>query len=158
MARTMTTGTHCEECQAEWPALPARPLVRNGCKGCRREYKRRWEKYNKIARRGYNRKHYLKNAPDLRAGSLHRYHVEDKRFKKYGISREQFNCMLEEQERECAICSREISESAHIDHDHATGTVRGLLCPSCNRALGYFGDSKLTIERALDYLLRKEVV
>ncbi len=50
----------------------------------------------------------------------------------------------------CAICKER--EPEHIDHDHETGELRGVLCFNCNRALGYFGDDLLTMCRAADYL------
>lgn len=39
-----------------------------------------------------------------------------------------------------------------VDHDHATGKVRGLLCHNCNRALGLLHDNPVTINNALEYL------
>lgn len=62
----------------------------------------------------------------------------------YGITQEQCLDMWEAQGRKCLICSSEISfskgkgRSACVDHDHNTGTVRGLLCPKCNTSLGFF--------------------
>jgi len=40
----------------------------------------------------------------------------------------------------------------HIDHDHTTGVVRGVLCKPCNTGLGLLGDSEEGLSRALDYL------
>lgn len=39
-----------------------------------------------------------------------------------------------------------------IDHNHATGEFRGVLCRQCNRALGMFKDSPITLRHALEYL------
>ena len=60
------------------------------------------------------------------------------------------------QEHECAICNDACStgKDLAVDHDHATGLVRGLLCARCNRALGGFRDNLWLISRALEYLLR----
>ncbi len=54
----------------------------------------------------------------------------------------------------CDICSRKIR--LEVDHDHATGAVRGALCGRCNKAIGLFKDSPELIRRALAYLERKE--
>jgi hypothetical protein len=54
------------------------------------------------------------------------------------------------QQAACAICL--IRKPQYVDHCHATGKVRGLLCPSCNTALGFFKDSARIVERAKQYL------
>ena len=59
--------------------------------------------------------------------------------------------LLARQEGLCAICRS--APAIHIDHDHATGAVRGMLCFRCNAALGQFGDSPDTLVRAARYLL-----
>lgn len=54
----------------------------------------------------------------------------------------------------CAICQEERTpEQLFIDHDHASGRVRGLLCPSCNTGLGNFKDDVKRLEKARSYLL-----
>jgi hypothetical protein len=52
----------------------------------------------------------------------------------------------------CAVCGT--SEPEHVDHDHGSGQVRGILCFNCNRGLGYFGDELETLYLAADYLER----
>lgn len=75
---------------------------------------------------------------------------------RYGISVEEFDEMLAKQGGGCAICNRPShgagARPLHVDHDHATGKFRGVLCASCNRALGYFQESPERIERAASYL------
>ncbi|MGE0576133.1 MAG: endonuclease VII domain-containing protein [Reyranella sp.] len=60
------------------------------------------------------------------------------------------------QEGRCKICRRPAEEGQwkvlRVDHDHATGKIRGLLCHHCNVALGHFGDSPELLERAAEYL------
>lgn len=63
--------------------------------------------------------------------------------------------MLARQGGRCAICERSpgiLRVALRVDHDHATGRVRGLLCDSCNAALGLFGDETARLERAIEYL------
>ena len=52
----------------------------------------------------------------------------------------------------CALCKKVPDDTLHLDHDHKTGAVRGLLCNSCNRGLGYFKDDPLLIAAASLYL------
>jgi hypothetical protein len=73
-----------------------------------------------------------------------------------GISRSDYNDMLEQQAGRCAICGSgrgdSVREPLVIDHDHATGAVRGLLCAACNSGLGHFKDSPGLLEQAKAYL------
>ena len=53
----------------------------------------------------------------------------------------------------CAICSKPRGKRNHaLDHDHATGKLRGILCQRCNVGLGYFDDSVDLLRQAIDYL------
>ena len=62
--------------------------------------------------------------------------------------------MYNSQNKCCKICCRHIDlENSAIDHNHITGHIRGLLCTTCNRALGLFKDSPKILESALDYLM-----
>lgn len=73
----------------------------------------------------------------------------------YGISLEEYNEMFAEQNGCCAICKRhqtEFKKHLHVDHNHETGEVRGLLCHNCNLALGRFQDSPEIIKAALEYV------
>src|SRR5438132_8766483 len=53
---------------------------------------------------------------------------------RYGIAQAEVLALLEQQGGTCAICR--IKPAVHVDHDHATGRVRGILCFACNRGLG----------------------
>lgn len=60
-------------------------------------------------------------------------------WKKRGITNatyQKYLDMLEQQNHQCAICGCHINGNSHLDHNHVTGKIRGLLCPICNMALG----------------------
>ena len=74
--------------------------------------------------------------------------------RRYGITQEQFDQMLLEQNNKCKICSNNFksSKDTHIDHCHGTNKVRGLLCNGCNMALGQFMDNTDILDNAIKYL------
>ena len=73
--------------------------------------------------------------------------------KLYGLSLQQYDTMLESQDGKCAIC-KEVPKAKNlcIDHDHDTGTNRGLLCNKCNRGIGYLGDNIQLLKQSIQYL------
>jgi hypothetical protein len=73
----------------------------------------------------------------------------------YGITLTQYETLLEKQGGGCAICGRK-EKCLCVDHDHATGRVRGLLCGSCNNGLGRFKDDPKRLRRAANYLESEE--
>ncbi len=52
----------------------------------------------------------------------------------------------------CAICGQPQERRLHVDHDHKTGRIRGLLCGSCNRAIGLLKESVASLASAIGYL------
>lgn len=81
----------------------------------------------------------------------------------YGIEYSEFEEMAAGQGGKCAICLTAIDllaprslNCAHVDHDHATGAVRGLLCRACNHGLGNFRDNKAFLMAAIAYLDKLE--
>lgn len=76
--------------------------------------------------------------------------------KKYGLTVEQFEAMLAEQNGACAICGRKPNYQNRaylcVDHCHTTGRVRGLLCVPCNALLGNAQESEVVLESAMRYL------
>jgi len=92
--------------------------------------------HNQISRKNRERRH----------GSSRNYLIRYR----YGVEAEAVDRALEQQLGLCAICRR--SKARQVDHDHQTTQVRGVLCFSCNGALGQFGDDPQRIERAIAYL------
>lgn len=76
--------------------------------------------------------------------------------KKYGISIEDYDRMSDEQNHVCAICgqpqNRANTSRLSVDHNHETGSVRGLLCHLCNSGLGAFQDDPQILTSAIEYL------
>ena len=127
----------CRMCKHEKPFTDFTPnkVNKDGrgpyCKPCGAEYQRRRRKPN----------------DGFAAHIKHRY----------GLSYEDYLAMLDRQNGRCAICgTHEYTTSnkarLHVDHDHTTGTVRGLLCHNCNLVLGNAKDSRFVLESAIRYL------
>lgn len=118
------------------------------CKTCNGKDGTLWKQENPEARKRYSnarRKHRISS--------------------KYGLTEERYFEILSEQGGHCAICPRTDGRKKQktctptkfhfaVDHDHATGVTRGLLCDTCNRALGMFGDSPANLLSAVAYLAK----
>jgi hypothetical protein len=83
--------------------------------------------------------------------------------RKYGISQDEYRALRDRQGGACAICGTTTPIGKlphhdreafwlHVDHDHKTGQIRGLLCTKCNIGLGQFKDDPLLLQTALRYL------
>ena len=81
-----------------------------------------------------------------KVGGSRTYHLT----RRYGITAAEADHMLRKQEGLCAICRA--APAAHVDHDHATGKVRALLCFNCNGGLGQFKDDPDVLRAAADYV------
>lgn len=90
--------------------------------------------------------------------ALPAYKAQAKRYgmkRRYGLSPEDAVAMLSSQGGACACCSAAEPGNGNgwvIDHDHATGTIRGVLCHGCNVGLGAFKDSEDRLRSAIAYL------
>lgn len=74
--------------------------------------------------------------------------------KVYGLSMDQYDELLENQDGGCAICEVKPDGTLFVDHDHTTGAVRGLLCSNCNFGLGLFADDPDRLIAGVEYLRR----
>lgn len=74
------------------------------------------------------------------------------------MTRAQLDALIAAQGGACAICREPLAPyfgkgtRTHVDHNHATGAVRGVLCHLCNQGLGKFRDDPARLERAAVYL------
>lgn len=78
--------------------------------------------------------------------------------KRYGITADEYDRMVEDQNGVCAICKtntyggRGPGSRLAVDHHHETGKVRALLCSMCNQGIGMFKENVEVMQKALDYL------
>jgi hypothetical protein len=120
----------------------------------RAKYRRavqKWKQANPDRVRAASHERYLeKREQILKANKTWRLKTN------YGITPETYEVMREMQGGRCVICGTDKPRGNHgtlcIDHDHKTGKVRGLLCGTCNRALGFFKDSESLLIAAAEYI------
>lgn len=112
----------------------------------------RWRAKNKDKIAGYARRYAEKRDPIKTQDSWRRTWIKSR----YGITTEQYEAKLLEQNGVCRICggTNKSGRRLHIDHDHATGVVRDLLCAGCNSGLGGFKDDGRLLQKAIAYLRR----
>lgn len=154
------------------------------CANCRRAYKTTADQRHKHAARQRERRksdpifrqkcidaaraYYRKNKPAVLkrqklavaakygGGSLQLGYVHG-RLRKFGLTLSVFQEMCRLQDDRCACCGIKVlppKRRLAVDHDHATGRNRGLLCHHCNTGLGNFFDSPLLLIKAIEYLSR----
>jgi hypothetical protein len=124
----------CAKCRSARPRAAFHPHQRRACRTCYARDRRTYEDEQRAAR--FRRE--------------------------YGMAAGDYAALLARQGGVCAICGAppqrapqahpEAAPILYVDHDHATGAVRGLLCRSCNAGLGLLKDDAGTLERALAYL------
>lgn len=86
-----------------------------------------------------------------------RYLIEILR--RYGCTQEKYEQMLKDQDYKCALCSTKHNDKRrkgrlYVDHCHATGIIRGLLCHGCNVGLGLFKDDTRVMLEAVAYIIK----
>ena len=118
--------------------------------------RRAWYSANREKVIGYSRQHYFAN----RDGA--RLRARTRELKAYGLTVEEYTTLVESQHGRCCICQvipqtdskTRLESSLHVDHDHITGEVRGLLCRRCNQTLGRMEDKPELLRAAAAYLER----
>jgi Recombination endonuclease VII len=119
----------------------------------------------------YRAKMYLVHKSKIRSKAKQRY-AEDPEYRdrcrhhalkqNYGITLLEFNLLRETQDYSCGICKKHESKLArkrlYVDHNHKTGSVRGLLCNLCNVGLGAFFEDDRILWNALTYLKTKNKI
>lgn len=117
-----------------------------------------------VTRRRKQRERYWSSSEVREAHKLRakrRYHADpesahlDHILRRYGLAPSDYYALLVKQNYLCAICGGKCSKTGrfkhfHVDHDHVTGKVRGLLCFNCNLRLGWLEANKSAIESYLD--------
>lgn len=122
-----------------------------------REYQRAWREQNAEHVKAYNAT-YMPEYYQREGAAKSRW---KRNLKAYDLTPSDFNAMWQEQEGKCAICQHEMlprgrtKDAAAVDHNHATGEVRGLLCRGCNHGIGNLKDDPEILRRAAEYLEEK---
>lgn len=75
--------------------------------------------------------------------------------RQYGLTQDAFAALVAAQRGKCAICGVKEDLNLHVDHDHRTKEVRGLLCGKCNKAIGLLNDDPKLVLAAKRYLERR---
>jgi hypothetical protein len=134
------------------------------CKACQAKYRDEWNEKNPGRHNATTRAWQERNKEKVKA-NVSRWQRENKDKRAvidrrcalksaYGMTIEDYDEMLVKQGGVCLICSSEANGRGrlHVDHNHETDAIRGLLCSKCNTALGLFGDDAKLIRKAAKYL------
>ena len=137
------------------------------CRECCRLHQALWRKNNPDKARAYWRKHYAEHSELAiartrqwreRNREKYLYGKSNCRLRKaYGITRAEYLALVARQNGLCAVCGNpprrgSKKDMLHVDHDHATGRMRGLLCDLCNRGIGMLRDDFRIVSAAAKYL------
>ena len=120
--------------------------------------------FHKDKTRSFGRRSHCKQCESLKYqeyAAKNREKIEDKRLRRiYGIGYGDYLEMVEKQGDRCGMCGTTENpyKSWYVDHNHATGKVRGLLCNNCNTALGMLNDDPELIEKAKQWVLNDGAV
>lgn len=102
-------------------------------------------------RRAARSKAWREDNPERQRRHQRRHHLKTT----FGMSMKEYDALEDAQEGKCAICGTDDTAPWDwfcVDHDHATGAVRGLLCRACNTCIGQAKDNPEILRRAIRYL------
>lgn len=112
-----------------------------------REYRKRPDVKQKI--KEYNRKAHRSRWDSMSVSERREFNAK----KLYGLSYREIEEMFEAQHKKCSTCKDEATlSSLVVDHCHSSKSVRGLICNSCNKALGFVKDNTETLKQMIKYL------
>jgi len=147
----------CKQCSTEkpisefWNKEQSKDGKHHCCIPCAKDNNSKY--FHKNRKREYaRRKKWVDDNPEKRKESSRKYRLKTE----YGLTPEQYQEMYDKQGGVCSICSEKCTAQFNlaVDHNHDTGSVRELLCKSCNVALGFLKDSSEVAEKAAKYLRR----
>lgn len=150
---TMKTCSTCKEIKELDQFYKYKNRQQHHCKKCHIEYSKKYIEKNRDKVKERLKNYYKTNYSKIK---IKQKHTELKRI--YGITLNEYNQLLKEQNDSCFICQKHQSNFKRklaVDHDHKTGKVRGLLCHNCNTSLGKFNDDTIVLKRAIEYLEKK---
>lgn len=141
----VSTNRRCRSCNAAYAKTRYRQNPKKHISAARQWRERNPERFKEI-----NKQSRARHQDRYKNGQL---------LYEYGITLEEYDQMLEDQDGVCAICRCPPTYerngkvlALHVDHDHKTGEVRGLLCHTCNLGLGRFKDNPALLRDAAQYL------
>jgi hypothetical protein len=162
----MLLDTNCVECgnlltANNWqPSKKERNSKR--CSSCCNARSAKWKESNPEKVKEYKNKWSIKNKDKIKIYKT-KVTTENKRKHSiktyYGVSWEEYLNIYQKSDGKCSICATPLSvhkeqnkETACVDHCHTTGKIRGILCRTCNRGIGYLRDSPELLKIAAGYL------
>jgi len=112
----------------------------------RRLYQQTWRELNREKHNQQAKESHARNK-HKHINKVRNYHL----LSKYGITLQEKLKMINDQENKCKICNENFksSRSTHLDHNHKTGEIRGILCHVCNTKLAWYEKHKNEIENYL---------
>ena len=146
------TGKPCKKCgNTERYLSGKKPCVKCVKENSHRRFKngetKKWVRENKDKVYARNNKYYHSLTEDQKI-----LRNRKQQLSLYGLTLEDYDTMLAEQNNSCAICNKTVGGNLFVDHDHKTGEVRGLLCNGCNSGLGMLKDNLDLLRSAVLYL------